>query len=262
MGDTFYDIKSQRMLSNEQVKHPSNGFGFDPAELIAHGVLSNLTDIPFDNRHSTLDNDILPLFKFEDWDFQRRDIYEVLKPALRLASLFLSHKATSSFWHTICFGTRIQVLDSIGESIPCGHHNILQICVPYAVPWSPSGEERFSNILARRAAVTTFRFDEELGKGIERCYGEYVCGFWYKNTAISKQYRDLPGHHNFISLCTDVYASAKRIKALKPPDPDAVLRFNWCVTLFLLHEIARKSSISSLIPPPGVLSSPKNLKNK
>jgi hypothetical protein len=89
-------------------KHP----GFDPVQVLKKHAITLRG--PVISPNNTLTPPIHVLFREENFHGCPQHIYEVLKPGLRLASLILTHRATSTFWHTVMFGRRECV--SIGMS--------------------------------------------------------------------------------------------------------------------------------------------------
>lgn len=78
--------------------------GFDPVQVLQKHAITFRE--PVDLPRSTLVSDIHVLFREENFHGCPQHIFEVLKPGLQLASLFLTHRATSAFWHTMMFGRR------------------------------------------------------------------------------------------------------------------------------------------------------------
>jgi hypothetical protein len=54
--------------------------------------------------HEPLDNMIHPLFKFDNWQGLPREKYELLLPALRIATEFMEQRSLLHFWKHILFG--------------------------------------------------------------------------------------------------------------------------------------------------------------
>ncbi|KAK8196580.1 hypothetical protein M8818_006745 [Zalaria obscura] len=78
--------------------------GFDPKQVIRKHALSAANGYP--HQYNTLTNDIHPLLDHERFVDCPLEVYDVLKPALRLASVWLLHRATSTYWQTLAWGTR------------------------------------------------------------------------------------------------------------------------------------------------------------
>jgi hypothetical protein len=86
----------------------SSRHGFDPVHVLKKHAITLKKPVSFP--HSTLTSDIHMLFREESFHGCPQHMYEVLKPGLRLASLILTHHATSVFWHTLIFGHRQSVI--------------------------------------------------------------------------------------------------------------------------------------------------------
>lgn len=98
LQEEVIDFSKSKLLSGKQPK-----YGYVAAHLVEKNVLHCKEESP---TYSTLTNDIHPLFGIEKFKVCKPEIYEVLKPALRLASLLLTHRACSSYFLTMAFGKR------------------------------------------------------------------------------------------------------------------------------------------------------------
>lgn len=227
---TFEDIRNQyerhqcRALSTED-KHGL--LAFDPAALIAGGVIHLPDDVCANQDRGSSLNFKLTLFRKENWEENCRDVYETLEPGLRLASMWLVHKAFSAFWNTTCFGTRERETDSDGnpkleESWKCVH-------IPQRVKCRRIDSMTFTRLLEKMDSYVRFLFHHEVAE----TDGDIQ--------ATGLNIRPGRGHkRSLIVLCTDLYRTAQKIQRLTYRNSDEVLRFNFMLAVVLTHEMAHQ----------------------
>lgn len=104
---------------------------------------------------STLDNDIHPIFRVDNFHGCPDAVYDVLKPALRLATVLLFSQATSIFWHTLVFGVRK----------PCGKttEQYGQPCcrISEDVAWTEEHAVAFKTFLDNQVDTVHFMFHRQ-----------------------------------------------------------------------------------------------------
>ena len=214
-------------------KKAAGEVGFDPVQILKKRAIQfQDKDGP---RISNLDCDIHPLLREENFHGCPAHIYEVLKPALRLSTMLLTHKATSSFWHTLVMGTR--------EQFTKGGTKYSRISDE--VPWTEHNAKLYEDGLARLADSLHFHFSlwpSERNKGMWT-YGSMHAIRDYKTGYLPKAGE--PYRRSRICLHTDFYITAKRLSLLAHPDPAMVLRFHLFFAVNLCHEMAHFLEMSS-----------------
>lgn len=210
--DTFQDIARRHVRYGRD----QSAVGFDAEELYNKGALQLPQSIPREAQRSTLNDPILDIFEAKNWTAQGQEVYEFLEPGLRLASFLLTHKAASSYFHTLCCGKRENEYDRA--------NSFLRTRIPSARTWSPSCQTHISKFIRDNVYTTWFSFSNTLGG--PKAIADYTL-------------RDFDGK-NFIDirLCTGYYASAKRLAKIQDPDPNTILRYNFSLAISLVHEMA------------------------
>ena len=216
----------RRQLGYVRDPDQSVPLGFDPAQLIAKEAIALSEKTP---QMPSLSNEIHPVFRPENFHACPDDIYNVLKPALRLASLLLTHRATASFWHTLVFGER--------ELCPKTTEAYGQKCwrIREDVAWTAANAERFQRFLLAKIDAVHFLFHPEPLPPYPT-YASMILLHDYKLGQLRK--RDGSSHANRICLHTDFYTTAKRLSLLRHREPGMVLRFNLFLANCLAHEMA------------------------
>ncbi|OCK80642.1 hypothetical protein K432DRAFT_382001 [Lepidopterella palustris CBS 459.81] len=227
--------KFRRLLGyrRDANKRKHINLGFNPVQLIKKQAVVFPEDIPV--QVSTLTNDIHPIFRPENFHGCPDDIYEVLKPALRLSTLLMMHRATSGFWHTLVFGKR--------EPCPATSELYDQECdrIRDDVPWSEERATVFEQFLNSQLDTIHFFFHKQ-PLAPDPHYASMGLVADYKN-GIQRQ-MDGKCHKSKICLHTDFYTTAKRLSLLQYPDPAMVLRFNLFLAICLTHEMAHFIEVS------------------
>ena len=204
--------------------------GFDPVRVMRQHAILLPKKYPF--RLPSLENEILPIFKWENFHDCALDVYERLKPALRLSSLLITHRASSVFWHTIAYGDR-QTCEKTSKQYSRSCTRIID-----DVPWRKTKADELLLYFEGLAEQVHFHFDLLKGASITPTYTYGYCNVIqdYKNP--------LPSSNGCqkarICLHTDFYTTAKRLSKLNPRNVDAamVLRFNFFLAVNITHEIA------------------------
>ncbi|KAF2866693.1 hypothetical protein BDV95DRAFT_504095 [Massariosphaeria phaeospora] len=229
--------KYRRLLGHRKDKDPTKRkslkLGFDPVELIRKQAVTFQDDASM--RTSTLDNDIHRIFRLENFHGCPDEVYEVLKPALRLSTLLLFSRATSGFWHTLVFGDRKPCEKTSAE--------YGQSCfrIRDEVPYSEEKALEFSKFLDGQVDTLHFMFHRQ-PLPPDPAYASMGLVADYKNGLMRKLNRKC--HTSRICLHTDFYTTAKKLSKLQYPEPAMVLRFNLFLAVCLAHEMAHFIEVS------------------
>lgn len=239
--------KYRRLLGHRKdtAKRRPAKLGFDPVELIKKQAvtLPEGTISPT----SSLTNEIHPIFRPENWHGCSDSIYEVLKPGMQLATLFLTSRATSHYWHTLVFGKREpcpKTSEAYGQ--PC--HRIRE-----DVSWSEERHVAFNNFLNNQSDTVYFCFHNN-PLPPETVYASMGLVRDYKNGLIRKMNDKC--HTSRICLHSDFYTTAKKLSLLRYREPAMVLRFNLFLAICLSHEIAHFCEVSGPHHDHPLLSEP------
>ncbi|KAI9670588.1 MAG: hypothetical protein M1831_005808 [Alyxoria varia] len=204
--------------------YDEEGFGFDPVELIMKSAIDFPHWIPKDELSNDLDVELLSMFHIDNFEKNCHDIYPILTPGLKLATLFLTHRSISQYWHTLCFGDR--------EIDPHSQHTMdwqQARRIRHPVNWSRQGEERIRDMMDLLSHHLTFSFTAKMSA--DHRYAEHCM------LPVSWPIR--PSKQNRIVFLQDTYTVAKKISDIAPfADPAQVLRFNFFFAVVLTHEIA------------------------
>ncbi|KAF2761929.1 hypothetical protein EJ05DRAFT_482739 [Pseudovirgaria hyperparasitica] len=217
--------------------------GFDPVQLIKKSALHFTKQAK--SKLSTLQNPIHPIFRAENFHATSDVLYEQFKPALRLASLLLTDRACSQYFHTLWFGRRL-FCEATSRAQQTESFRIKE-----DVPYTSENARIFHRVLAQHSDHVHFYFNNNpLSDRSAQASMTFI-----KDTK-----NLLPLHHSHsyetftrgkICLHGDFYTVAKRNSALSHPDPAAVLRYHFWLALSLCHEVAhflewvRRSSMPS-----------------
>jgi len=223
-----------------QSKHKKNSFGFDPSELLSkHAV-----HLPVDCAHirSTLTNDIHPIFQYDRFYELPHEIYDIITPALRLATQWLTHPAAATYSHTLAFG-----------------HREIDRTFPY-VRGHPQQRIRKDVLHTEKNAAIFERYLIDIHKNSRIGFdhvGEYVPVFGQCRVTdgnfLRRQLPLDPGKRIRTLLCIhpDFYTVATRLNYLKDnAEPDAVLRYNFFMAVNICHELAHSFEMSHNFPAP------------
>lgn len=207
--------------------------GFDPADMIKKQAVTFPKESPI--HVSTLDNEIHPIFRLANFHGCPNAIYEVLKPALRLATLLLFSRATSHFWHTLVFGNRTpcpQTSEQYGQ--PCSR-------IRGEVSWSEEQAAAFRSFIDEQVDTVYFYFHRD-PLPPDRAYASMGLVSDYKSGLMRKLTRKCATSR--ICLHADFFTTAKKLSQLQWPDSAMVLRFNLFLAVCLAHEMAHFIEVS------------------
>ena len=227
--------KYSRLLGyrKDTAKRKAIRLGFDPSDLIKRQAVTFPEDAL--SQVSTLDNDIHPIFRIENFHGCPDAVYEVLKPALRLSTLFLFSRATAHFWHTLVFG----------ERKPCKRTSELygQPCcrITEDVSWTEKNAAAFKAFIDNQVDTVHFMFHRDPLR-TDPAYASMGLVSDYKNGLMRRL--DHKCHTSRICLHSDFYTTAKKLSTLRFPDTAMVLRFNLFLAVCLAHEMAHFVEVS------------------
>lgn len=239
--------KYRRLLGHRKdaAKRKSAKLGFDPVELIRKQAVTLPENVV--SPTCSLTNDIHSIFRPENWHGCPDNIYEVLKPGMQLATLFLTSRATAHYWHTLCFGERepcATTSEAYGQ--PC--HRIRE-----DVPWSEERRVAFNSFLGNQLDTVYFCFHNN-PLPPETVYASMGLVRDYKNGLVRKMNDKC--HTSRICLHSDFYTTAKKLSLLRYREPAMVLRFNLFLAICLSHEIAHFCEVSGPHHDHALLSAP------
>ncbi|KAL5118313.1 Eukaryotic translation initiation factor 3 subunit H [Pleosporales sp. CAS-2024a] len=239
--------KYRRLLGHRKdvSKRKQVRLGFDPVELIKKQAVSFSETIS--SPVCSLNNDIHNIFRIENWHGCPDAIYQVLKPALQLATLFITSRATAHFWQTLVFGKRE----------PCEETSKLygQPCyrIRETVEWSEARQETLKRFLDNQVDTVHFYFHHD-PLPPESAYASMGLVKDYKNGLMRKLNEKC--HTSRICLHSDFYTTAKKLSLLQYPEPAMVLRFNFFLAICLAHEISHFCEVSGPHHDHPLLSEP------
>lgn len=239
--------KYRRLLGHRKdaAKRKPVRLGFDPVELIKKQAVTFAEDVP--NPICTLDNEIHPIFRLDNWHGCPDLIYEVLKPSLQLATLLLTSQATAHFWQTLVFGER-EACEKTSQLYgqPCFR-------IRDSVAWSQERQDAFKNFLENQVDTVHFYFHHD-PLPPETAYASMGLVKDYKN-GLMRKIND-KCHTSRICLHSDFYTTAKKLSVLRFREPAMVLRFNLFLAICLAHEISHFCEVSGPHHDHPLLSEP------
>ncbi|USP74297.1 hypothetical protein yc1106_01571 [Curvularia clavata] len=239
--------KYRRLLGHrkEHSKKKPVKLGFDPVDLIKKRAVAFGENEP--TPVCTLDNDIHPIFRLENWHGCPDGIYEVMKPALQLATLLLTSRATAHFWHTLVFGKRERCQEtSSAYGQPCFR-------IKEDVTWSEERNTIFRDFLSNQVDTLHFYFHHD-PLPPETAYASMGLVKDYKNGLMRKMNHKC--HNSRICLHSDFYTTAKKLSLLRYREPAMVLRYNMFLATCLAHEVAHFCEVSGPHHDHPLLSEP------
>lgn len=220
MSDTFEHIKQY----SDQFEESEQLFGFNARALYERGALQLPVEISIAAQPSTLEIEILRVFRIENWDKRGKEVYRILEPALRLTTHFLTNSAVSSYWHTLCCGRREVEYNSRQE--------FQSIRIAESRSWSLRCEKHLSEFFETLVDKISFGFDDEIGKdGTSAIYQPRL-------QLSAKMAAETPDSGENVRFCKDFHTTARRFCGLGHLDVAAVLRFNFAFAASMLHELA------------------------
>lgn len=207
--------------------------GFDPVQVLKkHAIQFHESDMP---KLSTLDNAIHSVFKLENFHGCSDAIYSVLTPGLRLASLLITHRSTSAFWHTLKFGRREPTFRNLHWAFK----------IPEIVPWTAATDTKWKAYLqdvSKKIHITFSLWPTAKDYGVYT-YGtmhpvrDYKTG--YQGVSSSDEHGTNGGYRaGRINLNMDFYTTAKRLSLLRSADPAMTMRFGLFLAINVCHEFA------------------------
>lgn len=229
-GNLRHRNDTQRTFSKLESASAPRGFpsGFDPAELIRKNALHPDVNARFNLQCSTLENEIHPIFGHSNFIDCPKEVYEIaLMPGLRLASMMLLSRATSTFWFTLAFGKRQPFL----LNAQTGEHAVR---IREDVRWTEDDQRRFEDRLSKIRNHVRFYFDIETPN--KNVYGSCFAPCAHRRFVLPLDAINV--RHAQIYINSDFYTTAVRLSKTKHPDPYMVLRFNFLLAVTLLHEAA------------------------
>jgi hypothetical protein len=206
---------------------------------------------------SNLTNDVHPIFSYDNFNRCKRDVYNQLLPALRLATQFLTHPGCARYWTTLFFGIW-QPDNALAQHLG---HPVYRI--PKLADYSNDETSLALKMLKQIAEYTTFDFKDDLYIEGSLCYAIVMCDT--KTTKSTHQYlpteetEDTGAHdswetllmrcrtddnfdamkaHIRVHLLMDYYEYARYLRKLEYADEAVRLRFNLIFANTLCHEIA------------------------
>jgi hypothetical protein len=196
---------------------------------------------------SDLDAKVLKIFRIENFNDTPADVYDVLQPALKLATRFMTDRRLLIFWATLAVGNR-----EFDHSLESGYFRSVSERLPRRASLTPDVENAAWFYLDRLGdhihfswndmetyTSDTFMFgrkvNTEQGLWHIRCNGtkNINLGFWH-----SSRSSDPWKQESILQLSRDFYTTAKRIAGLRHPDTTMVLRFHFFFAVNICHEVA------------------------
>ena len=245
------DMNSHLWLTNsgERVH-----YGFRGEELITAKALS-LDYRPI--KPNNLDIDIHPLLRLDHWNNTPDDIYEVLKPALRLATMFLSNERCMRWWSCMLLGEREP---DISGTMLLGQP-VQRIKAP--VPITPGNSfkaieylrEKGEDVVEGEGHLISFRFRDDLWhpfpEGARVCFGiTSHIGSWEGPLPLERKWTEIftkkKMNRAIVRLHADFYVEACKLRDLKYPDENQKLRFYLFFAVILCHEIAHAIEVTDI----------------
>jgi hypothetical protein len=205
--------------------------GFDAVQVLKkHAIGFELESSP---ASCDLAAPIHPIFREENFHNCPQYIYDALKPGLRLCTLLLTHRATSSFWHTLCYGERSTTA------------NLRVKRIIKDVLWTQKQADKYASQLQQFAQSVHFHFGLFPTPKHTMEYS-YASMHPIKDHLVGWQPKPgEPCRRSRIRLHTDFYTTARKLSKLSNPDHAQVLRFNFFFAVNLAHELAHFLWMSS-----------------
>lgn len=196
-------------------------YGFRPEEVVSSGSIETSSC-----RSSNLRCPIHAIFQLKNFDDCPNYIYDEFKPALRLASLFITAPALISYWVTLAYGERI--LD-VELAVRSGHATYR---IAHPVPPTSDKAAKVQGLFLKLAQHIHFSFRRwaEM-EDSDGCWGS-------EHQAPSQGFRDPWTTESSVRLNTAFFVIAKRYSQLPFHDEASRLRFNLFFAVNICHEIA------------------------
>lgn len=202
--------------------------GFRPEELLWNGALELKGCKP-----SNLTNEIHTLFGLDRFDDCPDHIYDQFKPALRLATLFLTTPICFQFWVTVGLG--IRKFDA-ERSYRCGYETER---IEKNVPMTKENTSRLIDYINEldQATLVHFNFHQVLTLRGQACWAiaRQICDYYVEKPV--RPFTDIQRHN--VNLHGDFYIAAQKSSQLTYPNPAQQLRFHFFLAVVLVHELVR-----------------------
>ena len=237
MLDRFTEVTTP---GNATVLGKRKAAGFSAEELVAAGALQCNPC-----RQNNLRTPIAKVFRIENFTDIPTQVYtEVLAPALRLATMFLSDKRVMQFWATLAFGDRVR------DKRWSWNTGSFVTRIPSLVQMT---EERFlatAQLLDRLGDTVNFSFRDiesermmfGLEQGLDPLFYHPNGGFNLDGSLrlapFQSGVRDPWDRPAVVALARDFYTVASSLARLKVKDTAAQLRFNLFFATNICHELA------------------------
>ncbi|KAF1356361.1 hypothetical protein BDV97DRAFT_394289 [Delphinella strobiligena] len=209
-------------------------YGFSPKQVLKtaiHPAKGSLYE------QNTLSNKVHPIFAHNRFVHCPVDIYNVLTPALRLATLFLTDPTSSTYFLTLAFGER-EVCEATLAIIGCEVHRIRD-----DVPWSAELATEFDKQVLEMVKYVDIGFD--FLDPLSRIYGTMFACDIRRRLPLDDRQRLF----SRINLHTDFYTTAKRLVLLGTnAEPAMVMRFYFFFAVNIVHEVAHFLELSTTAP--------------
>ena len=225
-----------------EIEEPMQRHGFLAEDVIRLGAIQ----MP-GARLPSLTNDIHPLFQRDAFDGCEDDVYDQLTPALRLASMFLTHSTCSQFWVTLAWGQRFvdhtmtsrmgRLQHRIPKDLKLTQENAAEV-VQYME--SIALEYRVHFTFVQRMMADGVKW-----AGMTQKVENFSCDVgWSPNQKNNSTHSDLLRIHTRLS--SDWYVAAKKLTKLKFPDAAQLLRFNFGFAVLITHEICHAIELAHI----------------
>ncbi|MCJ1387518.1 hypothetical protein MMC18_000361 [Xylographa bjoerkii] len=228
-------------------------YGFEPEDLSTKGALYKKNVLP-----NNLNNPIHEIFNIDHWTNMEDSIYEVLKPALRLASMYLQQPVAFQWWCTVMFGERsLDLEESKTTSFPVQRIKEQVEVTSQNSPIIVDYLKRLgTHVVPGEGHVFNFRFREEddmshiAPKSQGHCHGCscLVFSFGAKNTNTLSPWTDYQvvttrypkGKYNRVDVAihSDYYIAARKFRDTTHQDTNHILRFYFLFAATLVHEVS------------------------
>ena len=198
-------------------------------------------------RLPTLKNEIHPLFQRNAFDGCEDDVYDQFVPALRLASMFMTHPTCSQFWITLAWGDRI-VDETMTSRMGRLQHRIPED-LKLSLEKAAKVADYIRNIANKYRVHFTFVQRMMAGgikwAGVTQKVENYSCDVeWSPNQKRDPTDPDLLRIHTRLS--SDWYVAAKKLSKLTFPDTAQLLRFSFGFAVLITHEICHAIELAHI----------------
>jgi len=221
-------------------KRKREELGFKPDEVISKGALH--TKDP--EMKSTLKGKVHAIFHETHFTDVPHDVYEIIKPALLLATKFLTTPQCLQHFHTVLKGER-EVCFETSFMAQSRRYRIRK-----TVPITQRSLKDLNKYIDSIASALTWQFwDAGVTQGEEDVYHATTKIIPCKHNR--SEYLSHPGfgtssspQKTLISIHPDFYIEAKRLCTLKYPDSAQALRFMFFLAVNIMHEFAHAFEVA------------------